>query len=569
MTPSEGRRMTQVDTLIQNALVFDGSGAEPELQDVAVHQGIIVASGQNLAYTSAHCIDATGLALMPGIIDSHTHFDAQITWDSCVRPSPALGVTTAVIGNCGFTIAPCRPKDRELTMRNLTQVEGMSLQVLQHGIDWDFETFPEYLAMLKRKQCAINVAAYIGHSSVRTWVMGEDANKREATAPEIAEMAALVRDAMAAGAIGFATSTSPAHNGEGGFPMPSRLASDEEMMQLTLAMSSQGGGVYMVTKGGQMPVSFLESLSAASHRPVMVAALLHNSTNPNGVFNDLKAISEANERGRKLKGQVSCCPLSMDFTFASAYPVEGLTHWKPALGLQHDALKACLGSSEFRAKVKDELLQTASFRLFNNEWEKVHVVETFKSENQVYEQQSVAALAAQKGVDPLDFALDLALEEDLRTVFTAMLLNSETEAVAELLNHPHSLVSLSDAGAHLTFFNDAGFGLHLLGYWSREMGAMSMAQAVHQLTAQPAEILGLKNRGLLRQGYAADLLLFNPNTVGRGPKKRVFDLPLGAPRLHTDAVGVHGVWVNGQLTADQNGMRENTPLAGQLLTEFH
>ena len=561
--------MNKVDTLIQNALVFDGSGAEPVLQDVAIAQGIIVDMGTNLAYTAEHCVNASGLALMPGIIDSHTHFDAQITWDSHVRPSPALGVTTAIIGNCGFTIAPCRPKDRELTMRNLTQVEGMSLQVLQHGIDWDFETFPEYLAMLKKKQCAINVAAYIGHSSVRTWVMGEDANKREATSAEIAEMATVVRDAMAAGAIGFATSTSPAHNGEGGFPMPSRLASDEEMMQLTLAMSSQGRGVYMVTKGGQMPVSFLESLAAASNRPVMVAALLHNSTNPDGVFNDLKAISEANERGHNLKGQVSCCPLSMDFTFASAYPVEGLRNWKPALGLQHDALKTCLASAEFRAKLKEELLQTASFRLFNNEWDKVHVVETFKTENQIYEHQSVATLATQKGVDPLDFALDLALEEDLQTVFTAMLLNSDTAAVGKLLNHPHSLVSLSDAGAHLTFFNDAGFGLHLLGYWAREMEVMSMTEAVHRLTAQAAEILGLKNRGLLHRGYAADLLLFDPQTVGRGPKKRVFDLPLGAPRLHTDAIGVRGVWVNGHLTADENGMREKIQLSGQLMTEFN
>ena len=561
--------MNKVDTLIQNALVFDGSGAEPVLQDVAIAQGIIVDMGTNLAYTAEHCVNASGLALMPGIIDSHTHFDAQITWDSHVRPSPALGVTTAIIGNCGFTIAPCRPKDRELTMRNLTQVEGMSLQVLQHGIDWDFETFPEYLAMLKKKQCAINVAAYIGHSSVRTWVMGEDANKREATSAEIAEMATVVRDAMAAGAIGFATSTSPAHNGEGSFPMPSRLASDEEMMQLTLAMSSQGRGVYMVTKGGQMPVSFLESLAAASNRPVMVAALLHNSTNSDGVFNDLKAISEANERGHNLKGQVSCCPLSMDFTFASAYPVEGLRNWKPALGLQHDALKTCLASAEFRAKLKEELLQTASFRLFNNEWDKVHVVETFKTENQIYEHQSVATLATQKGVDPLDFALDLALEEDLQTVFTAMLLNSDTAAVGKLLNHPHSLVSLSDAGAHLTFFNDAGFGLHLLGYWAREMEVMSMTEAVHRLTAQAAEILGLKNRGLLHRGYAADLLLFDPQTVGRGPKKRVFDLPLGAPRLHTDAIGVRGVWVNGHLTADENGMREKIQLSGQLMTEFN
>ena len=197
------------------------------------------------------------------------------------------------------------------------------------------------------------------------------------------------------------------------------------------------------------------------------------------------------------------------------------------------------------------------------------MVETFNPLNQVYEQQSVAKLAAKKGVDPLDFALDLAVEEDLQTVFTAMLLNSDTDAVANLLNHPHSLVSLSDAGAHLTFFNDAGFGLHLLGYWSRDMGAMPLRQAVHQLTAQPAEILGLKNRGLLRKGYAADLLLFDPQTVGRGEKKRVFDLPLGAPRLQTDAIGVHGVWVNGDLIADQNGMIENAPLSGQLMTEFN
>jgi N-acyl-D-aspartate/D-glutamate deacylase len=259
----------------------------------------------------------------------------------------------------------------------------------------------------------------------------------------------------------------------------------------------------------------------------------------------------------------------MDFTFASAYPVEGLRNWKPALGLQHDALKTCLASAEFRAKLKEELLQTASFRLFNNEWDKVHVVETFKTENQIYEHQSVATLAMQKGIDPLDFALDLALEEDLQTVFTAMLLNSDTEAVGKLLNHPHSLVSLSDAGAHLTFFNDAGFGLHLLGYWAREMGVMSMTEAVHRLTAQAAEILGLKNRGLLHRGYAADLLLFDPQTVGRGPKKRVFDLPLGAPRLHTDAIGVRGVWVNGHLTADHNGMREKIQLSGQLMTEFN
>ena len=559
---------TPIDLLIRQALVFDGNLSEPQIKDVAVYQGRIVAIEDHCQAQAMETIDAQGLALMPGIIDSHTHFDAQITWDSYVRPSPAMGVTTAVIGNCGFTIAPCRPKDRELTMRNLTQVEGMSLDVLRDGIDWRFETFPEYMAMLKQKGCAINIAAYVGHSSVRTWVMGEQANKRQATPDEIAAMAALVREAMAAGAVGFATSTSPAHNGEGGFPMPSRLASDEEMMQLTLAMASLGRGVYMVTKGGQMSMSFLQSLAQKSGRPVMVAALLHNSTNPQAVFYDMAAIAQANAQGIGMIGQVSCCPLTMDFTFASAYPVEGLVSWRAAMGLSHDALKGILADTSFRQAVKDELFQTATFRLFNNEWDKVHVVQTALAEHQLFEQKSVADLALASHQDPLDFALDLALKEDLQTVFTAQLLNSDTEAVGRLLNDPHSLVSLSDAGAHLTFFNDAGFGLHLLGHWARDLGLMSMQQAVHKLTAQPAKVLGLKDRGHLRVGFPADMLLFDPKTVGRGPKHRVFDLPGGAARLNTLASGVHGVWVNGQLIADQDGLNEQSVFAGQLLTEF-
>ena len=557
-----------VDLLIRQALVFDGTLSEPRVQDLAVYQGRIVALHDQLQVQATHTVDAHGLALMPGIIDSHTHFDAQITWDAYVRPSPAMGVTTAVIGNCGFTIAPCRPQDRELTMRNLTQVEGMSLDVLKQGIDWNFETFPEYMAMLKQKGCAINIAAYVGHSSVRTWVMGEQANKREATPEEIEAMAHIVKEAMAAGAVGFATSTSPAHNGEGGFPMPSRLASDEEMMQLTLAMASLGRGVYMVTKGGQMPMSFLQSLAQKSGRPVMVAALLHNSTNPQAVFNDMAAIAQANAQGIDMIGQVSCCPLTMDFTFASAYPVEGLVSWRPAMGLSHEALKLILADPSFRQSVKDELSQTATFRLFNNEWDKVHVVQTALAEHQLFEQKNVAELAQASQQDPLDFALDLALKEDLQTVFTAQLLNSDTEQVGRLLNDPHSLVSLSDAGAHLTFFNDAGFGLHLLGHWARDLGLMTMTQAVHKLTAQPAKVLGLKDRGLLRTGYAADLMLFDPTNVGRGPKHRVFDLPGGAARLNTLATGVHGVWVNGQLIADRDGLKTQSALAGQLLTEF-
>ena len=556
------------DLLIKGALVYDGTGVEPAIKDVAVSAHIIRTIGQNLPENAHQIVDGTGLALMPGIIDSHTHFDAQITWDATLKPSPSLGVTTAVIGNCGFTIAPCKPADRDMTMRNLTQVEGMSLEVLKSGIDWGFETFAEYLAMLRGKGCVVNTAAYIGHSSVRTWVMGADASKREATPLEIEQMQTIVRDAMAAGAVGFASSTSPAHNGEGGLPMPSRLASDAEMMALIKAMGHQTKGVYMVTKGGQMPVPFLEDMAKQSGRPVMIAALLHNSTNPGAVFKDLEQIASANARGQRLIGQVSCCPLTMDFTLASPYPVEGLQSWKPALGLQGDALKAMLSDQAFRQSVRDEIAAPTTFRLFNGEWDKVHVVETSLPAHAAWEQRTVADIAQSQSRDPLDVMLDLALAEDLQTVFTAQLLNSDSDAVGRMLNHPNSIISLSDAGAHLTFFTDAGFGLHLLGHWVRDSQAMSLSEAIRRLTSQPASIFGMTDRGMIKEGMAADLLLFDPATVGRGPKRRVFDLPGGAPRLTTDAIGVHGVWVNGQLVADSQGMLAEPPLAGKLLTEF-
>jgi len=258
----------------------------------------------------------------------------------------------------------------------------------------------------------------------------------------------------------------------------------------------------------------------------------------------------------------------MDFTLASPYPVEGLASWKPALGLAGDELKTVLGDRAFRDGVRAELKTATTFRLFNSEWDKVHVVEVANAEHARFEQRSIAVIAAESGLDPLDAMLDLALADGLATVFTAQLLNSDEEAVGRMLNHPDSIVSLSDAGAHLTFFNDAGFGLHLLGHWVREVGAMTLPEAVRRLTSHPASVLGLAGRGRIAEGCAADLLLFDPATVGRGPKRRVHDLPAGAARLTTDALGVHGVWVNGIQVADANGLLAAPPLAGELLTRF-
>lgn len=555
------------DFNIRNALIVDGSGAKPYHADLAVKDGFIAAIGKD-AGPARETIDAGGLALMPGIIDNHTHYDAQITWDASASPSPALGVTTAVIGNCGFTIAPCREADRDLILKNLTQVEGMSLEVLKAGTRWGFESVPEYFAMLERQGVALNIAGFVGHSSVRTYVMGEDAPRRAATPAEVAKMRDIVLAGVKAGAVGFATSTSPNHNGHGGIPMPSRLADAAEMKALVGCLKEAGHGVFMLTKGGQTKMGFLEELAALSGRPVVVAALLHNNTNPRSVFDDLDAISAANARGNRMLGAISCCPLTSDFPMSAPYPMEGILAWKPALGLSGEAFKAKLADPAFRMAVRDEIAKPAIFRIFNGEWDKVYVAHAARPENRKWEQHSVEEIARATGADPLDAMLDLAISEDLETEFSALLLNSDERAVGEMLRHPHSLVSLSDAGAHLTLFNDAGFGLHLLGRWVRELGVLPLETAVKKLTGDPAAVFGIQGRGALKAGHAADLMLFDPAKVNRGPKVRVKDLPGGGARLITPAVGVHGVWINGTRVADEKGLGRLEKLPGRVLRRF-
>ncbi|MEQ8504446.1 MAG: amidohydrolase family protein [Rhodospirillales bacterium] len=561
-----------MDLVIRDATIYDGKGGTPYQGDVAVKDGRIAAVG-TVADKGTEEIDAGGLALMPGIIDSHTHFDAQITWDPWCTPSPALGVTSVLIGNCGFTIAPCKEPDRDLIMKNLVQVEGMSLDVLRGGIDWGFESFPEYLDMLEARGAALNVGAFLGHSSIRTYVMGDAATERAANDDEIKEMADIVRAGMQAGAVGFATSTAPQHNGWGGVPMPSRLADAKELETLVSVMGEDGRGVFMLTKGNTTDVPYLETVAAKSGRPVMIAALLHNPTNPEGTFKDLAAVADARANGRELWGQVSCCPLYMDFSLKSAYPLEGLAAWKPAMEASGEALKAVYASGAFRQAVKDELAGEAGVRLFNGEWNKIEVTETAKPENKAYDQKKVQDLAEAAGMHPLDWMLDLAISEDLETLFMAELLNTDEDAVGRMMRDPNASVALSDAGAHLTFFCDAGFGLHLMGHWSRDLGKLTLEEATHELTAKPAAIYRIPERGEIKQGYHADLLLFDPATVGRGAKQRVFDLPGGAPRLTTDAVGVHGVWVNGTKVADANGpigndAGNNHNLPGRVLRSF-
>jgi N-acyl-D-amino-acid deacylase len=554
------------DLAIHYALIFDGNGGLPFVGSLAVDQGRIVEVKSEVGPAREN-IDARGLALMPGIIDGHTHYDAQLTWDPHADPSPALGVTTVVIGNCGFTIAPCRPEDRDLTMRNLTHVEGMSLDALRAGVQWEFETFPQYLDALERRGTGPNVAAFVGHSSIRTYVMRGEASERAATDPEIAQMAAIVREAIHAGAVGFSSTTNEPHNGEGGVPMPSRLADQRELHALTQALAEAGGGVFMTTKGAVTSIADIEALAASSGRPTLISGFLHNPANPTRASGFLAEIAAARTRGRRIWGEVTCCPLTMDFTMKSAYMFEGFPAWKRAMESSHDQLATVYADPGFRAAVKQDLIELRGRRAFNSEWHKLHVLET-SAAHKPFEGQSIAQIAEQQGKHPLDALLDLALSEGLQTQFTAILLNSDESEVAKLISDPENYVTLSDAGAHLSFFCDAGFGLHLLGHWVRDVGTFSLQEAVRKLTSQPADIFGMHGRGRLAVGQAADLLLFDPATVGRGANVRVHDLPAGAARLVSPAIGVHGVWVNGVRLVDGAGgvQRERRP--GRLLRDF-
>ena len=554
------------DLIIDNATLYDGSGEAPRRGSVAIKGDRIVEVGKATGEARER-VDARGLALMPGIIDTHTHYDAQITWDPFANPSPALGVTTVVMGNCGFTIAPCRPADRDLVMRNLTHVEGMSIEALRTGIDWGFESFPQYLDMLEKNGVGPNVACFVGHSGVRTFVMRADAPKRTASADEVKQMRAIVAEAMEAGACGFSTTRSGQHNGEAGIPMPSRLADEHEMKTLSAVLRDHGKGLLMMTKGADTPVPWIEELCAAADRPYLIAALLHSNLTPEATFEDLAHIGAAQKRGRRMYGAVSPCPLNFEFTLHEPYVFEGLRAWQPLMRMDDKAFAAAIADPALRASLKSELTER-SRRMFTGEWEKAFVAQVADPSHAAYEGRSIGALAKSQGKHPVDFILDLALSEDLDTLFTATLLNSDEDAVGRMMQDENAIVSLSDAGAHLTFLCDAGFGLHVLGHWARDRKLMPVEQAVRKLTSEAAELFGIKGRGTIAPGMHADLLLFDPKTVGRGPSKRVFDLPAGASRLTTPATGVHGVWVNGKKVADGGGIRTDAPKAGKVIRDF-
>jgi N-acyl-D-aspartate/D-glutamate deacylase len=557
------------DLVVRGATIVDGLGHEPRRADLAVSKGRIAAIGE-IKDDAVRTIDADGLTLAPGIVDVHTHYDAQVTWDATLSPSPSLGVTTAVMGNCGFGIVPAPPAARDLLIRNLSVVEGMDLDALRQGIAWDFESFGEYMAMLRRRGAYANLAVLAGHSTIRTAVMGEDASQRqEATPQELARMKELVADAMRNGAIGLGASYSLNHSGYGGVPMPSTIAPMSELDALVGAMGPRGAGVVEIASGVKTPQE-LEPIAARHGRPFFqgTGVAMYNEQAPDRALRIFDDCAAAIRRGAGLYVQIPCQPLSFDFTMANAYPFYSHSAFDPIKAYSPERLKAVFRDPSWRARFRQDLSQPRPGMIFQGNWDRVMVAATHKPSNARYLNRYAAEIGAAEQRDPLDVVLDLSLEEDLATAFLGRFLNVGDDGVARLLKHEAGVVALSDAGAHLIYMCDAGFGLHFLAHWVRERGDFDLAEGVRRLTSHPADLYGIADRGRIALGAHADLLLFDPATVGLTPAERIADLPGGGRRTIRRPTGVHGVFCNGVPTFDGRDYVRHAKGPGHVLDRF-
>jgi N-acyl-D-amino-acid deacylase len=558
------------DLVIRGATIVDGLGNAPRRADLAAKDGRIVDIG-NIREEARETVDAGGLTLAPGIVDVHTHYDAQITWDPTLSPSPSLGVTTAVMGNCGFGIAPAMPQSRDLVIRNLSVVEGMDLDALRTGIKWDFESFGDYMAMARRRAPYANVAVLAGHSTIRTAVMGEAASQRkDATPEELARMKAMVADAMANGAIGLGASYSLNHSGYAGVPMPSTIAPMSELDELVGAMGPRGKGVIAIASGVKTPEE-LEPMAAKHGRPFFqgTGMAMYNEQEPARALRIFDACAAALRRGNGLYVQIPCQPLSFDFTMANAYPFYSHSAFDPIKAYSPEQLTAVFRDQAWRERFRENARNPRPGMIFQGNWDRIMVAVTQKASNARYVNRYLHEIAATEHRDPLDILLDLSLDENLETAFLGRFLNVGDDGVAKLLKHDAGVVALSDAGAHLIYMCDAGFGLHFLARWVRERGDFDLAEGVRRLTSHPADLYGIPDRGRIAIGAHADLLLFDPATVGVSPAERVADLPGGGRRTIRRPLGVHGVFCNGVRTFDGKDYVRHAKGPGRVLDRFN
>ncbi|MDP6689466.1 MAG: amidohydrolase family protein [Alphaproteobacteria bacterium] len=553
------------DLKITNGTVIDGTGAAAIQGDLGIRDGEVVAMGE-APDTATREIDAEGQVVCPGFVDLHTHYDAQVLWDRNLTVSPWHGVTTAVIGNCGFGVAPTRADHRELIMRTLEKVEGMSVDALKAGLgeEWPFETFPEYLDVIDKMGPSINVGVLLGHTPLRLYVMGEAAMERTATAEELGRMCDLLHQGIKAGALGFATSKASTHVGYEGRPVPSRAAAVDEINALCDVLGGLDKGVIQVTVGRELFLDEFEQIAERTGRPITWTALLAGlSLGKGGHEEQLVQSENLAARGLNITPQVTPRPLNFEYQFKEPFPFEAISMFKPVSEADFDGKCRIYQDPEFRAAFKERMKNIRAS--FQSSFSRT-VISQCETEPDLAERR-LFEVAAERNVDPIDLALDLTLASNLEARFRMPVANHNEDEVEPLLKSDCTVLGLSDAGAHASQLCDACLPTYFLGRWVREKQAFTLEEAIRMLTSRTADVMGITDRGRLALGKPADVVVFDPATVGDQPLQRVYDFPAGADRLISEATGISNVIVNGTVIREQgaDAVIDGAALPGQLL----
>ena len=563
----------QYDLIIQNGTVIDGSGMPRFRADVGIVDGKIASIGRIRGESAKEVVDAEGHVVAPGFIDGHTHMDAQVSWDPLGTCSCWHGITSVVMGNCGFSLAPCKESEKGMVMRNLERAEDISPEAMNAGIDWTWETFPEYLDTVERLPKGINYGAYMGHSALRTYIMGERAFTDEATLDDLERMKQQVREAIQAGALGFTTSRTRNHQTPQRQPVASRLANWDEVRELVGVMGELGAGIFEIAgeDTGQNPERIreyqqrLKALAVDTGVPVTYGMFtMRRAPDCWQPYFDLA--DETAAAGGRMFLQVHSRSLNAVLSFETNTPFDRLPTWRQLKKMDSlEEKEAAMRNPDFRRKLVTEAHEQEpdggrgtgpEARAADFDW--LFVMDTPNPPH-----RSVAEIAKEQGKDPIDVFIDLALDKGLKQFYLQPLANEDQDHALEMIKHPRSVVTFSDSGAHVSQIMDSSLQTHLLSYWVREKQEVTLEEAVRMLTFVPASQWSLNGRGLLREGMIADVVVFNPDTVAPMMPELTYDLPAGARRLKQKADGFLATIVNGEVVLRNN---EHTgALPGQLL----
>ena len=534
-----------LDLVIRNARIVDGTGAPAFPGELGVAEGRIRYVGPPAGQTAERVVEADGLVLAPGFVDPHTHYDAQIAWDPLLTCSPWHGVTTVIMGNCGVGVAPVRPETREILMQDLVNVEAIPYDVMKAGIDWQWESYGQYLDAVGRDGLGINVAGLVAFTPLRHYVMGEASFERAATAEEIATMRRLLREALEAGAFGFTTTTSRNHVGYGGRPLACRNASREELVGVAEGLrDARRGAVEIILNSGGMhavsdeDVQLLHQLTRATGRPVTWLALFAHPGDPG--FHD-QTFAKLGDLVRQAIPQVTPRPIMSQGDLKSPTMFGSFVSWQTAFDRPPAEQIALYRDPAFREAFRLEL----ESRKRTHMWGQMRVLEVRRPELGPYVGRTVEEIAAALGKRPVDAYFDLGIADDLETRFQSSTFNFDPAGVERLITDDRCLIGLSDGGAHVDFICDVGYATATLDLWVRKRQALTLEKAVHKLTQVPATVFGIPDRGVLAEGKVADLVLFDPDTVTAKPPRYAYDLPCNGRRLVAESEGIKATFVAG------------------------